>query len=168
MSDYYDFFLNSSQEVLPLECLEISHPSFDTFYYCGQISRVTGFVHGDLTQHKYTPKVLLIDRGNVAADLDQSIGVTIGDVDSDFIQKFADIKESAFPDVRPKVTKRLYRDDMLTSPIIEQPPLEIKNITKDASGNATFQALAPELNSAKTGEVYTLERFPLLKGIIYA
>lgn len=105
-----------------------------------------------------------IDRRNVSADLDQSIAVTIGDVDSDFIEQFENIRNTIYAHVRPQLKFRIYRDNDLINPLIVLPVLEIKDITKDASGNATFQALAPELNSVKTGETYTLERFPLLRG----
>ena len=43
--------------------------------------------------------------------------------------------------------------------------LEIASLSKDGSGLATFEAQAPELNSVKTGRIYTLDDYPLLRGI---
>ena len=164
MTDYVSFFLNTDQTVLALNCLEISHPTFDSFYYCAEISRDTSINHEDFTQHTYKPKVMRIDRRNVSADLDQTIAITIGDVDSEFMKHFENIRKSEYPRVRPSLKFRMYRNDDLINPLVVLPELEIKNISKDGSGNVTFQAQAQELNSVSTGEIYTLDDYPSLRG----
>lgn len=167
MSDYVAFFLNTQSSVIALDCIEISHPSFaSTLYFVRNVPDGIALMHEDNSSHYYTYQPMKIDRSNVSNDLEQTMQITLADLDDSFINAIKNIRHSAYPRVKPKIKYRLYRDDDLSSPVMSLQTLEIANVSKDKSGNVSFEAKAPELNSVKTGEVYGVERFPMLRGTL--
>jgi len=60
----------------------------------------------------------------------------------------------------------MFRDDDLTSPLDFIQILQVVRVNNDSNGVVTFEASAEQLNSVKTGDVYTLNKYPLLKGVI--
>ena len=168
MPDYTSFFLDSSSGVVPLECVEISHPDFEQpfRYVKNDVNGVTvkHAVSGPNVEYVYQP--MSIQRSTVTNALDQKLALTIGDVDDELIEAVISARLGENWNQRPQVKWRLYRDDDLSSPMVELQTLEVASLSKDGTGNCTFDAKAPELNSVKTGETYSLERFPLLRGMI--
>ena len=168
MADYTSFFLNSSSGVTPLECVEITHPDFDQpFRYVKNDTEGVIVKHtptGSNIRYDYQP--MSIQRSTVTNDLDQKLALTIADVEDHLIESVLAARLGDNWNQRPQVKWRLYRDDDLSSPMVELQTLEVAALSKDDSGNCTFDAQAPELNSVKTGETYSLERFPLLRGMI--
>jgi len=168
MPDYTSFFLNSSSGVVPLECVEISHPDFtEPFRFVKNDTEGVTVKHesaGPDIQYDY--QAMSIQRSTVTNDLDQKLSLTIGDVEDELIKSVVSARRGTNWKVRPTVKWRLYRDDDLTTPMVSLQTLEVASMSKDGSGNCTFDAQAPELNSVKTGEIYDLERFPLLRGMI--
>ena len=69
------------------------------------------------------------------------------------------------PRVRPIVKYRTYRSDDLTQPIFGPVTLEIATLAMTREG-ASFDARAPSLNVNRTGEVYSLTRFPMLRALL--
>jgi hypothetical protein len=67
--------------------------------------------------------------------------------------------------IRPTLKYRTYRSDDLSQPLYGPLRFEINNLTFKKEG-AAFEASAPRLNSAATGELYTTSRFPMLRGFI--
>lgn len=162
MSDYTSFFLNSGAGVVPLECIEIDHPSFtEAFHYVR--NDTSGVVAGGKS-YLYQP--LSIQRSNVTNDLDQAMSITLADMQDELMQAIVAVRSSSYATTRPTFKYRVFRDDDLTEPMVELQTLEIASISKDSSGLATFDATAPELNSVATGAVYTFEQFPLLRGTL--
>lgn len=167
MSDYVAFFLRTQSSVIAIDCIEISHPSFtSTLYYVRNVPDGIALIHEDNSSHYYTYQPMKIDRSNVSNDLEQTMQITIADIDDLFITAIKNIRRSAFPRVKPKIKYRLYRDDDLSSPVMSLQTLEIGNVSKDKSGNVSFEARAPELNSVKTGKTYSVEDFPMLRGTL--
>ncbi|WP_315075511.1 DUF1833 family protein [Acinetobacter guillouiae] len=159
MSDYVSFFLNAAGGVTQLECIEISHPSF---------SKVYRYVKNDTqgitaANQNYDYKPMSIKRNNVTNDLDQTLSITLADVDDELLNEVKKIHSSAFRKIKPECSFKIYRDDDLSEPMISMPALEIRSVSKDTSGLATFDAQAPQLNSVRTGRIYTIEEFPLLR-----
>jgi hypothetical protein len=68
-------------------------------------------------------------------------------------------------DELPVVVYRTYRSDDLSTPLYGPIELEVKNFAFDRTG-CTFEAKAPSLNVSRTGETYTLPRFPMLRGLM--
>ena len=161
MTDYVGFFLNGGGDVMQLECIEISHPSFaNTFRYVK--NDTDGLIAGGVF-YQYQP--MSIERNNVSNDLEQTIAVTIADMQDELSKAVRAIHKSANPTTRPSVVYKIFRSDELSSPMLTLQTLEIVTISKNSEGLVTFEAQAPELNSVKTGLTYTLENYPLLRGI---
>lgn len=167
MPDYTSFFLNSNGGVVPIECVEITHPDFsEPFRYVKNDTEGVTVKYepmGENIHYEYQP--MSIQRSTVTNDLDQKLAITIGDVDDVLISSVVAARLGSNWSVRPQVKWRLYRDDDLSSPMISLQTLEVASLSKDATGNCTFDAQAPELNSVKTGEIYDIGRFKLLRGM---
>lgn len=159
MADYYSFYLNGSGGVVPLECVELSHPSF---------SKVFRYVKNDMDGisaggHDYVYQPMSIKRNNVTNDLDQTLALTLADMDDEFSQAVAQIHSSAFPRVKPSCVFKVFRDDDLDSPMTQLQTLEVPTVSKDSAGLVTFDAQAPQLNNVRTGRTYSIEDYPLLR-----
>ncbi|NNP75569.1 hypothetical protein A7P54_03935 [Acinetobacter sp. Ac_3412] len=159
MADYTSFYLNASSGVVPLECIEISHPSF---------SKVFRYVKNDSNGivaegQNYVYQPMSIKRNNVSNDLEQTLSLTIADMDDELALAVLAIRESIYSTVKPECKFKLFRDDDLTAPMTQLQTLEIPTISKDSSGLVTFDAQAPQLNSVKTGRTYSIEDYPLLR-----
>ncbi len=88
MPDYTSFFLNSSSGVVPLECVEISHPDFTApFRFVKNDTEGVTVKHdtsGPDIPYEYQP--MSIQRSTVTNDLDQKLNLTIADVDDELIK----------------------------------------------------------------------------------
>lgn len=97
-------------------------------------------------------------------DLVQALAVTLGDVGSIVAKETEAVWAANGMNTRPRLIYRAFRSDNLATPIVgSERTLEIVSITTTREG-ATFEARAPEFNATRTGELYTLERFPTLRG----
>lgn len=67
--------------------------------------------------------------------------------------------------IKPTMIYRSYRSDDLTAPLDGPYKFQVNNISFKKEG-ATFSCGAPRLNYTATGEVYTMDRFPMLKGFL--
>lgn len=162
MSEYTEFFLNSRGGVVMLELLEIDHPSFaQPFRYVRNDTNGVTVTH-DGAEHYYEYQPMQIDRKNVTNDLDQKLSITLADM-SDDLQNALDAIDD---EIKPSFKYRVYRDDDLTQPLNTLQTLEIATSSKDASALITFEAQAVELNISRTGEVYSFDRFPMLRAML--
>lgn len=166
MSDYSEFFLNSKSSIVQLELLEISHSDFTQTYRI--VRNATNGVSVTLetsAQAFFTYYPLRIENNGAKDDLDQSFTFTLGDL-GELLPKELDAVASAngFSE-KPRVVYRTYRSDDLTKPLFGPILLEVESFAFNREG-ASFTAKAPSLNINKTGEVYRLERFPMLRGFL--
>lgn len=160
MQRYIEFFLNSSGALYEFICLEITHPQFQVpFRYTPSDTSGLSVKHEDGQSHDYAYQQLGVSLNTVRNDLDQKLDATIVDYDDALMDGIEQIDNGQ----SPKVSLRKYRSDDLDAPIHTIKNLEAKAISKDSEGRVTFAAAAPSLNSVATGELYTLERFPLLR-----
>ena len=163
MSDYTSFFLNAKGGLINLECIEISHSSFaQPFRYVRNDTSGITVTHEDDLDYFYEYQLFGVERSNVTNDIDQVMSITFADSDDALLQAMQNITTNE----RPAFKYRSYRDDDLTAPMVVIQTLEIASMSKDAKGFVTFEAKAPELNSVKTGDTYTFDRFPLLRGAL--
>lgn len=72
---------------------------------------------------------------------------------------------SIVPIEKPVLIYRTYRSDDLTAPLFGPERFEIDNMAFQKEG-ATLQCTAPRLNLNQTGEVYAMDRFPMLRGFL--
>lgn len=161
MSDYTSFYLNCPGSVADINCIEIVHP---TFQFNFQTYDEDGFVvrHEDSQSVFYNYQAMQIDRPTLNSDLDQIVKMTIFSDNDALIEAYKNIQ-----DAQPVLFRqRIYRSDNLNSPMIVIQTLHVAAMNADSDGYVTFEAKAPELNSVKTGESYSFERFPMLKATI--
>jgi len=67
--------------------------------------------------------------------------------------------------IKPTVKFRVYRSDDLTAPIYGPFLYDIPAVVLTREGTS-FAASAQSLNVVTTGEYYTTDRFPMLRGML--
>lgn len=167
MSAQTDFFLNSESTVVQLELVEVTHPSF---------TEPHRFVrnHGDGVTVDLSPTELAVffpffparvSPVGARDDLDAGIHIELGDLGS-FLDADIDLMdETGGWRIKPTVRYWAFRSDDLSAPIYGPLFLEASPLTVTPQGTA-FDASAPKLNVIRTGERYTLDRFPMLRGFL--
>lgn len=166
MSDYTEFFLNRTSNIIQYETLEISHPNFSQVYYIVR-NNTKGLTakneDNDTLVFDYYP--LRIESGGVKNDLDQRLTVNLGDLGEILPNELDAVKEADGFSTKPDVIYRTYRSDDLENVLFGPVTLEITNIPFKREG-CSFEAHAPYVNVNKTGELYTIDRFPMLRGFV--
>lgn len=166
MKTYAEFFLKSKSSVVQLETLEISHPNFTKVYRVVR-NAVEGIVvtleNGSFAAFDYYP--LQIENAGVRDDLDQSIKINLGDLGEVLPKELDEVSSNAGFGTKPIVIYRTYRSDDLSRPLFGPVTLEVSTFAFNREGS-TFEAKAPTLNINKTGEIYSLDRFPMLRGFL--
>ncbi len=167
MSDYSEFFLNSKSSVVGLELLEISHSAFTQTYFVvrNAVNGVTIAPFEDRTSQFFQYYPLAISPIGAYDDLDQSLKITLGDLGSILPVELDAVSSSNGFSEKPMVRYWVYRSDDLTQPVYGPLVLEVKTFTFNREGSQ-FVAKAPTINNGRTGELYTLDRFPMLRGCL--
>lgn len=163
---YAEFFLNSRSSVVQLELMEISHPNFTKVYRVvrNAVKGITVTLETSASAtFDYYP--MRIENNGSKDDLDQSLTITLGDLGEVLPKELDSVASADGFSVKPVVTYRTYRSDDLTSPLFGPVILEVESFAFNREGS-TFTAKAPSLNINKTGELYKLERFPMLRGFL--
>lgn len=166
MSALTDFFLNSTRADVQLELLEISHPNFSKTYYICRNHRdgVTVTLEDSSVKFfQYLPTKITKNRST--DDLDTGLQVSFGDLGQLIPQELDRIEAADNFKVYPTCKYRTYSSNDLTVPLLGPFTFQIKAFTDNRKG-ATFQATAPVVNANKTGELYRIDRFPMLRGFI--
>ena len=166
MTNYAEFFLKSKSSVVQLETLEISHPDFTKIYRVvrNAVQGLTAVLeNGSSVAFDYYP--LAIENAGVRDDLDQAITVNLGDLGEVLPKELDEVSSNEGFGIKPTVVYRTYRSDDLTRPLFGPVTLEVTSFAFNREGS-TFEAKAPSLNVNKTGELYKLDRFPMLRGFL--
>lgn len=166
MSEYTEFFLNSKSSVVQLELIEISHSKFTKTYRVvrNAMQGVTVTLEtGAQATFDYYP--LRIENNGSRDDLDQSFTITLGDLGEVLPTELDSVASQDGFGEKPRVVYRTYRSDDLARPLFGPVILEVESFAFNREGS-TFTAKAPSLNINKTGELYLLERFPMLRGFL--
>lgn len=167
MPDYTEFFLNRAGSVIMLECLEFSHPSFSKTYYVVRNAPDGATVtHEDASTHTYEYTPLKIELGNATDDLDQKLNIALADLGRVLPAEVDAALAGSYAHIAPKLKYRAYRHDDLSQPLISLQVLEVTSLSRDAEGITTIEAKAQGLNNNRTGQIYSLDRFPLLRGLL--
>lgn len=166
MSAYAAFFLNSASSIVPLETLEISHSSFSKTYWIvrNAVAGITATLEdGTVQDFVYYP--LSIKQTGASDDLDQKLQIQLGDLGEIVPKEIDNVVNAGTFGIKPTLIYRTFRSDDMTAPMDGPYRYEITSIgtKKDA---ASFVAQAPSLNVTRTGEVYSLDRFPMLAGFL--
>lgn len=164
-----DFFFNTTRAVSMIEGLEISHPSFSRSRFIvrnpNPWMRVQALGHGGGVVQDYEYLPLRLRPMESRGDLDYGIGVDLGDLGEIIPDELRRVKEAGTQHIKPTAIYRAWRSDKLNAPTMGPIKLQVDQVTRTREG-ATFDAIAPYLNLTRTGETYTLERFPMLRGFL--
>lgn len=166
MTDYTEYFLKSKSSTVAFETFEIYHPNFTQTWRI-----VRNSVDGLTATTEESEEVFFsyypcrIENAGVRDDLDQSIKIVMGDLGEILPVEIDEISSANAFHIKPTVKYRVFRSDNLTQPMFGPVLLEIANFAFNREG-ATFEAKAPSLNVFKTGEIYSLDRFPTLRGFL--
>jgi len=166
MTSYSEFFLRSKSSVVELECLQISHPNFTKVYRLVRNSTngaLLRYENGIQYQHDY--QQLAITKLGSRGDLDQGLRISFGDLGEVIPNEIDAITAANSFNIKPRVEYRTFRSDDLNTVMFGPLILEIKSFSFTREGS-TFEASAPQLNINKTGELYKIDRFPSLRGLL--
>lgn len=166
MPTYAEFFLKSKSSVVQLETLEIYHPNFTKTYRIvrNSVEGVSVILeNGASADFSYYP--LQIENAGIRDDLDQAIKINLGDLGEVLPKELDEVSSNNGFGIKPTVIYRTYRSDDLTRPLFGPVALEVSSFAFNREGS-TFEAKAPSLNISKTGEIYKLDRFPMLRGFL--
>jgi hypothetical protein len=166
MSKLSDFFLNSKSTVIQYETLEISHPNFSKVYWLVRnASRgLTATIEtNEIINFEYYP-LNLTPTGSYD-HLDNSIKIEMGDLGTVIPQELDLISKANGFLIKPIVKYRVFRSDDLNLPLDGPYVYQISTFTFNEKG-CIFEAKAPSLNVLRTGEIYTIERFPGLVAFV--
>jgi hypothetical protein len=160
MSKLSDFFLNSKSTIIQYETLEISHPNFSKVYrLIRNASRGLTATLENAVQVTFDYYPLNITPTGSYDNLDNAIRIELGDLGTTIPQELDLITTANGFNIKPIVKYRVFRSDDLTSPLDGPFIYEINTFTFNEKG-CLFEAKAPSLNINKTGEIYTISRFP--------
>lgn len=166
MSGYKEFFLSSSSSVVELETLEITHPNFTRPYRVvrNAVSGLTATLEtAEVADFAYWP--LRITPSSLRSDLDYSIKIDVGDLGEVLPAELDAIGAADGWQTYPSVVYRAFRSDDLSAPFFGPLRLEVHAMAFSREG-CSFTASAPSINMSRTGELFTLTRFPMLRGLL--
>lgn len=163
---YIEFFLNSRVDIVQFECLELVHPDFSQIYRFvrnntdGLRAKLETDEYGDFA---YVP--VAIRQGEMIDDLDFSLEVELGDLGEILPLELDNIAANDGFITKPQFIYRSYRSDDLENILFGPLKLEVVTFGFNKTG-AKFEAVAPRLNVSRTGEIYTIARFPGLRDFL--
>lgn len=159
--DIYEYFLGSSSSDVLVETYEITHPQFSQDY------RVVKNVTAGVTVTTESASGVVFDyyplrtsRIKTSNNMDSAIDFTIGDQGEIIASEIDTVRAAGGMSIKPTITYRGYSSADYTQ-MIEGPFVLEINDTKRSVEGAAFQATPPKLNTLRTGERYTTDRFPL-------
>lgn len=164
-TDLYEYFLDTTAEVGLLDLIEITHSAFSQDYRI--VRNVRDGITVDLSEDRlavdfqFVPSA--ITRPDARDDAAASVKVTLGDVGETIATEISNVASANAFLIKPTLTYWGFRSDHLSEPLIGPVVLEIPDIDFGKQG-AAFTAQAKQLNQRSTGEIYTVEAFPMLRG----
>lgn len=167
MADYEAFFLASRSDVVQLELIEITHPSFSQAYRFvrNHADGVTVRLSDDepAVYFQYYPAKVSV-RGS-RDDLDSQITIELGDLGEIIPAEIELVAATGGFGIKPELRYWAFRSDDLTSPLFGPLLLETAAINS-VEGGSSMDCRAPSTNLTRTGERYKLDRFTTLQGFL--
>ena len=167
-NDYGRYLLGSPANVAQLETIEISHTNFAKTHYFvrNHTDGVTVILeNGNSQTFSYLP--MNISEQGTGSDLDFGLLIEFGDLGELLPDELDGVTAANGLFTEPTLIYRTYRSDDLTSPLVGPIELNIKSFSFNENA-ATFEASSDNANSQRTGELYTVSRFPMLRAFINA
>lgn len=166
MSEYAEFFLNSKSSVVQLETLEITHPDFTKDYRVvrnATAGLTVTLENAEVVEFDYYP--LRVVGTGTRDNLDFGLKIDLGDLGEVLPTELDAVSDAGGFAVKPTIIYRSYRSDDLLKPLFGPLVLQVSTFSFNRYGSS-FEARAPSLNVNKTGEVYSLESFPMLRAFL--
>ena len=159
-----DFLLNTKSSVAELELIEISHTDFSSSYYYvrNHTDGVTVTLEGVLGSRAFTYCPMQITEISAQGDLDFALRIQLGDLGEDLAAELDAVVTADGMSEEPQLIYRTYQSDDLTAPMVGPITLNVKKMAFNEDG-VEFEAIADRANSQRTGEVYSANRFPMLR-----
>lgn len=162
-----EYFFASPPAVVKYQLFEISHPNFSSTFriirnavYGGEIDVTHEGPDGPYT---YTHYPVEIKTMGSTGNMDQEMEITFGDLGTILPLQLDQIKEANGMQTKPTIVYREYSSEDLNEPMFGPFTLSINNIAFNKTG-AIFTAKPIAFNRGRTGEVYDVGRFPMLRG----
>lgn len=167
MTALTDFFLKSNRSAVQFELLEISHPKFSQTYYICRNHRdgVTVTLEDGVTKQRFDYYPVSMKNDGARDNLDTGIQIVFGDLGTILPQELDKVENADAFLTYPTCIYRTYSSNDLSRPLVGPFVYEIASISSNQKG-ATMQAKAPGLNVNRTGELYKVDRFPMLRGFL--
>ncbi|CAM3969845.1 hypothetical protein PSAR109036_01805 [Psychrobacter arenosus] len=171
INDIKDIHLDSRPSIALLETIEAKHSAWGTSLRIAT-NHADGFEArnelGQFTQYQFAP--LIINKGSVSDDLDQSLNITLGDLGEILPPLIKQIRD-ADSDEMPSVTYRAYAYDVASMSLAKETPIDIiKNLpvqtmSRDHQGT-TFEAKTESKNAVVVGRTFNPNDYQDLKGLL--
>lgn len=167
MSRYAEFFLASRADVVQLDLIEISHPDFSQVYRIvrNAVDGVTVNLGPGEEAAFFQWYPIGLSAIGATDDMDAALRIEFADLGEVIPEELDRIDEAGGWLIKPAVRYWSFRSDDLTAPLIGPLELEIGEMGGNDTGTG-FEARAPQINASRTGERYTLDRFPMLRGAL--
>lgn len=166
MTQYSEFFLKSGRNVIQYETLEISHPSFSQVYRIvrNAVDGLNVLLEGGTPATFIYRPVGITSLGN-RDDLDSGFSIALGDLGTIIPKELDAVAAAGTFAIKPTAKYRAYRSDVLTAPMLGPLVLEVSAFSFNREGSS-FEAKAPSLNNNRTGIIYDLDMFPMLRAFL--
>ena len=159
-----EFLASAPQTKYMIEVVSIAHSSLTKTYHLWK-EPIAGAVvdENDNTLITQSTNINIALAGS-ADNLDQKFTVSIDTTDAENVLRNELDLIPLNTTEKIILVYRAYLSDDLTEPQAVQ-RLQVESITYNR-GVASLSAVAPKLNVTRTGELYTFNRFPMLRGFI--
>lgn len=164
-SELYELYLiNNTDDARLIELIEISHPSLtETFLLTPTPEPVSLTLENGST---ITPRPvnMSVKKSSSRDDLDERFTFTISDI-------YGQLNDQAdlipLDDQTPvTLTYRGFISSDTSEPSEGPYILQISSMTQTTDGAVSLEAQSPSLVVNRTGELYTYDRFPMLRGFL--
>lgn len=164
---YVEFFLKSPASIVQLETIEMSHPNFSKTYYVvrNNSSGMLAYLEDEVTQVFFEYYPIQLSPSTSRDDLDYGMEVKFGGLGEVLPDEFDAIQAANGFDTKPIFKYRTYRSDDLSKPMFGPIELEVDDVSFNKTG-ATIKAIAPQANLHKTGRIYRVDDFPMMRGFL--
>lgn len=166
MEELIDFFLNTNSNIFAYQTVEITHSAFTQDYYLvrNNSNGITATDENSISKFfQYCPLRLVL--GGQKTTTENFIELELGDLGEIISAEIENIKALGDFTEYPQFTYRSFRSDDLTQPLEGPITLLLSDVALSEEG-AKIKARSINLNTNRTGENYTLERFPMLRALL--
>lgn len=162
LEKYEDYVLNNPVGERIVEVIEISHPDIEPIYLAREPESLTVTLEDNsIVQTKGVNMV--ISRASSEDDLDEKFAFDIEDIYGEAQDILSNIEVN--DNTSLNIIYRLYMASDLTEISIGPYVLQVTNISF-TKGRFSMQAESPSLVRSRTGELYTYDRFPMLRAFL--